>query len=115
MTRIETAVGEFAMLDEITKSIFENKSEILGTIALEIARKKHRHLFEQVYIDCPECSHRLKTRGDKSRKAETAIGSFELLRPYFYCSDCHYGFCPADRALGLSTDIKQFDVQDIEA
>ena len=115
MTRIETAIGEFAMLDEITKSIFENKSEILGTIALEIARKKHRHLFEQVYIDCPKCSHRLKTRGDKSRKVETVIGSFELLRPYFYCSDCHYGFYPVDQALGLSTDIKQFDVQDIEA
>lgn len=115
MTRIETAVGEFAMPDEITKSIFENKSEISGTIALEITRKKHRHLFEQVYIDRPECSHRLKTRGDKSRKVETAIGSFELLRPYFYCSDCHYGFYPVDRALGLSTDIRQFDVQDIEA
>ena len=115
MTRIETAVGEFAMPDEITKSIFENKSEVSGAIALEIARKKHRHLFEQVYIDCPECSHRLKTRGDKSRKVETAVGSFELLRPYFYCSDCHYGFYPVDRALGLSADIKQFDVQDIEA
>lgn len=115
LARIEIVAGEFAMLDEITKSIFENKSEILGTIALEISRKKHRDLFEQVYIDCPKCSKCLKTRGDKSRQVETAAGNFELLRPYFYCSDCHYGFYPVDRALGLSTGTKQFDVQDIEA
>ena len=115
LARIEIVAGEFAMLDEITKSIFENKSEILGTITLEIARKKHRDLFEQIYIDCPKCSNRLKTRGDKSRQIETAAGNFELLRPYFYCSDCHYGFYPLDRALGLSTGTKQFDVQDIEA
>lgn len=115
LNRIEIAVGESAMPDEITKSVFENKSEISGEIALEIARKKHRHLFEQVYIDCPECSKHLKTRGDKSRQAETIIGSFELLRPYFYRSDCHYGFYPVDRASGLSTDIKQFDAQDMEA
>ena len=115
LARMEIAAGEFAMLDEITKSIFENKSEILGTIALEIARKKHRDLFEQVYIDCPKCSKHLKTRGDKSRQVETAAGNFELLRPYFYCSDCHYGFYPVDRALGLSASSKQFDVQDIEA
>ena len=115
LARIEMVAGEFAMLDEITKSIFENKSEILGTITLEIARKKHRDLFEQVYTDCPKCSKRLKTRGDKSRQVETAAGNFELLRPYFYCSDCHYGFYPVDRALGLSTGTKQFDVQDIEA
>ena len=113
LARIEIAVSEFAMPDEITKSIFENKSEISGEIALEIARKKHRDLFEQVYIDCPECSKRLKTRGAKSRQVETAAGDFELLRPCFYCSDCHYGFYPVDRAPGLSASGKQFDVQDI--
>ena len=115
MTGIEIGVGESAMLDEITKTLSENKSEISGEIALTIARKRHRHLFEQVYIDCPECSRRLKTRGDKSRQVETVIGSFELSRPYFYCTACHYGFYPVDRALGLSQDTKQFDVQDIEA
>ncbi|MHC1727325.1 MAG: ISKra4 family transposase [Syntrophobacteraceae bacterium] len=109
--------GESAMekLWDITRAMVENKSEMLGHLTLAFVKRKHGELMEQEYCDCSKCKKRLKFRGKHKREVETHLGRFSLLRPYFYCVDCHLGFYPLDEALGLSASAKQYDVEDLGA
>jgi hypothetical protein len=100
---------------DITRALVENKSDFLGQLTLGLAKMKHGDLMEQEYCDCPHCQKRLKSRGKHKREVETHLGKFSLLRPYFYCVDCHWGFYPLDEALGLSGSSKQYDVDDLGA
>ena len=100
---------------DITRAILENKSEMLGRLTLAFVERKHALLLEQEYCDCPKCGKKLKFRGKHKRDVQTHLGSFSLIRPYFYCVDCHFGFYPLDEALGLSASAKQYDVDDLAA
>jgi hypothetical protein len=99
----------------ITRSIVENKSEMLGQLTLAFVKRKHGKLLEQEYCDCPKCKKKLKFRGIHKREVGTHLGRFSLARPYFYCVDCNSGFYPLDEALGLSASAKQYDVDDLGA
>ena len=41
----------------------------------------------------------------------TMHGPSDLKRPWFYCTDCSYGFMPLDKSLEISQKKYQFDVQ----
>ncbi len=92
-TLLEEFVEAYAMtkLSEITGSLFRHKAEILGQLALALIQKRHGALLEQEFCECPECNRVLKRRGMHKRSVETLGGTFELYRPYFYCSDCSLG------------------------
>ncbi len=109
--------GESGMekLWDITRIMVENKSEVLGQLTLAFVKRKYGELMEQEYCDCPKCKKKLKSRGKHKREVETHLGGFSLVRPYFYCVDCHLGFYPLDEALGLSASAKQYDVDDLGA
>jgi hypothetical protein len=98
---------------DITRAMVEHKSQLLGQLTLGFVKKKYGDLMEQEYSDCPECKKKLKSRGKLKREVETHLGKFSLLRPYFYCVNCHLGFYPLDQALGLSASPKQYDVDDL--
>ena len=103
-------------IDDITGAIFRNKSEILGQFALGFIKKKHNHLLNQEYCECPLCGKRLKAWNKKvKRSIESLGGCLDIYRPYFYCKDCNHGFYPLDAAMGLAPSPKQYDIQDLEA
>lgn len=103
-------------ITDISKSLFDNRSEIMGQAALALIEKKFGHLLDQQYCPCPHCHRRIKARAKKEKRdIMTLIGPVTLYRPYFYCNACHYGFYPLDEALGLSERKIQEDVQEIEA
>ena len=103
-------------IEDITNAIFQNKSEILGQMALGLIKQQHGDLLEQEYCDCPNCGKQTKAWNKKvKRKIESLAGSFDLYRPYFYCKKCNTGFYPLDEALGLSASPKQYDIQGLEA
>ncbi len=103
-------------MDDISKSLFANRSDIMGQAALTLIEKKFGHLLNQQYCQCPHCLKQLKARSKKvKREIEILVGSVELYRPYFYCSHCQFGFYPLDEALGLSRRKIQPDVQELEA
>jgi len=88
-------------MDVISKSLFANRSDIMGQAALTLIEKKFGHLLNQQYCQCPHCLKQLKARSKKvKREIEILVGSVELYRPYFYCSHCQFGFYPLDEALG---------------
>ena len=103
--RLEEIESEMVMdsLDEISKALFQNRSDIMGRAALALIEKKFGHLLDQAYSECPLCHRRIKARPKKvKREVTTLVGPIVLHRPYFYCQGCRYGFYPLDEALGLS-------------
>src|SRR5208282_3345600 len=60
---------------------------------------------EQREIPC-FCGQKAHYREMRSRRVLTAVGAVEFLRPWYLCSQCHHGQCPADAAL----DIEKVDL-----
>lgn len=114
LDRIEKSTPMDKLWD-ITDSILENKSEILGQMALAFIKKRYSNLLDQEYHTCPICQKDLKNRGKHKREIETMAGRIPLERPYFYCVTCNQGYYPLDDALGLCPQPKQYDIQDAEA
>ena len=52
----------------------------------------------EVPCGCGDEAHFLEMR---SKGLVTALGRIRMLRPYYLCSRCHYGQCPADVALDV--------------
>jgi hypothetical protein len=116
--RLEQIESEIGMdsLDDISKGLFQNRSDIMGRAALALIEKKFGHLLDQGYSECPHCHRRIKARAEKvKREVTTLVGPVVIYRPYFYCQACRYGFYPLDEALGLSDRKIQPDVQEVEA
>jgi hypothetical protein len=103
-------------MDDISKSLFANRSDIMGQAALALIEKKFGHLLDQQYCQCPHCHQRIKAKSKKvKREIQILVGIVTLYRPYFYCNRCQFGFYPLDEALGLSKRKIQPDVQELEA
>jgi len=103
-------------IKDISKSLFTNRSEIMGQAASALIEKKYGHLLEQQYCQCPNCSRQTKAKSKKvKRDIDTLVGPVTLYRPYFYCRPCGFGFYPLDIALGLSHRKTQSDIQELEA
>lgn len=103
-------------ITDISKSLFQNRSQIMGQGALALIEKKFGHLLDQQYCECPSCNRRIKAKSEKvRRKIDTVVGPVTLYRPYFYCKTCSFGFYPLDDALGLSNRKAQADIQELEA
>jgi hypothetical protein len=116
--RLDEIDKDFHMdsITDISKSLFQNRSEIMGQAVSALIEKKFGHLIDQQYCECPLCSLRIKARPEKVRREiDTVVGSVTLYRPYFYCRTCAFGFYPLDDALGLSNRKVQPDVQELEA
>ena len=115
--RLDQIEKDYTMdsITDISKSLFQNRSEIMGKAALSLVEKKFGHLLDQEYCQCPNCLRRIKARSEKVRREiETVVGSVMLYRPYFYCNKCSFGFYPLDDALGLSDRKVQADIQELE-
>ena len=116
--RLEQIEKDYQMdsMDDISKSLFANRSDIMGQAALALIEKKFGHLLDQQYCQCPHCHQRIKAKSKKvKREIQILVGSVTLYRPYFYCNSCQFGFYPLDEALGLSKRKIQPDVQELEA
>ena len=103
-------------ITDISKSLFQNRSQIMGQAALALIERKFGHLLDQQYCECPRCNGRIKAKSKKVRREiDTVVGPVTLYRPYFYCRTCTLGFYPLDDALGLSNRKAQPDIQELEA
>ncbi len=116
--RLDEIEDQYPMnnLNDISHAIFKNRSDILGQLALSFIEKNFSFYLNQTHCDCPICKKTLKAKKEKrKRELETLIGNYGLYRPYFYCNNCNKGYFPLDEALGLSDELKQYDVQDVGA
>jgi hypothetical protein len=116
--RLDQIAKDYPMdsISDISKSLFTNRSEIMGQAALALIEKNFGHLLDQQYCQCPLCNKQVKAKSEKvKREIETLVGPVVLYRPYFYCHICGFGFYPLDEALGLCNRKVQADVQELEA
>lgn len=98
-------------LMEISEAFQSERLEFLGALFSDFIKVHHQELVEQEFCDCPQCGKLLKKRRRTRRQIETTQGGSTLERPYFYCPDCSFGFCPLDQVLELAQRKKQYDLQ----
>ncbi len=68
-------------ITDISKSLFQNRSEIMGQAALALIEKKFGHLLDQHYCECPHCHRRIKAKSEKVRReVDTLVGTGEPRR-----------------------------------
>ena len=72
----------------------------LGTLLSIAGCKEEGPEPEQRARPCP-CGHTAVYCGLHAKTILTAVGSAELLRPYFLCAHCHHGQFPADVELDV--------------
>jgi hypothetical protein len=49
-----------------------------------------------------ECGQQARYHSQRKRRVLTALGEAEIERSYYYCSQCHQGYCPRDRELNIA-------------
>jgi hypothetical protein len=96
---------------ELSQLFAETKQKFFGACFQSLIEQKYAGLLEQEYAPCPHCGKRCKKRRDNLKELVTMQGPSVLNRPWFYCTDCSYGFMPLDNALEISRKKYQFDVQ----
>ncbi len=102
-------------IGKISARVLSMREQIAGTL-LAVLSEKHA-LMEKfaAFANCPLCGKQSRSRGMRKKKIETLAGEAEINRPYFYCVPCGHGFYPLDEKLGLSSEHKQHDLQQLAA
>jgi hypothetical protein len=54
-------------ITDISKSLFQNRSEIMGQAALALIEKIFGHLLDQRFCECPHCRRWIKAQSEKVR------------------------------------------------
>lgn len=98
-------------LMEMRELFTETRQKFLGICLQRLIEHKYGDLLEQEQASCPKCGKLCKKRSDITKKMVTMQGSFQVNRPWFYCTDCSLGFSPLDEALEVSRKKHQFDIQ----
>ena len=52
-------------ITDISKSLFQKRSQIMGQAALALIEKKFGHLLEQSHCECPLCDRVIKAKPEK--------------------------------------------------
>lgn len=99
-------------LKEMSEVFQRSRPQLLGACLQGLAAEIHGTALEQEWAECPECRRPVRRKRMQARGFSTLQGRGKLERPYFYCTHCEHGFCPADEALGLAPQVHQFDIQE---
>lgn len=47
---------------------------------------------------CPQCSERMRYKGQKARSVESLVGTLRFKRGYYYCTHCQGGRFPPEQS-----------------
>jgi len=98
-------------LMEMSELFARTKQRFLGDCLQRMIEEKYAGLLQQEYAPCHKCGKRCKKRFDSAKEMVTMQGSVAANRPWFYCTDCCFGFSPFDEVLEVSRKKHQFDIQ----
>ena len=115
LDRLEARIPESGTrpltLMELVEAVRQERAGFTAALVEAYVERLHTQHLTQDQAVCPWCDRELTARPARRRTVETLVGSVTLQRPYFYCEPCKHGFAPLDEDLGLSSRIKQWDVQ----
>ncbi|MEK7074717.1 MAG: ISKra4 family transposase, partial [Patescibacteria group bacterium] len=74
--------------------------------ARELGQRLNRDPSDHAGSDLPcACGRRARYAGRRAKGFQTVLGLVTLERAYYHCGACGQGFCPRDRALGLTASM----------
>jgi hypothetical protein len=78
----------------------------LRLAARELEQRLNRDHSDHAGSDLPcACGRRARYAGRRAKGFQTVLGLVTLERAYYHCAACGQGFCPRDRALGLTASM----------
>ena len=92
-------------IDQIEEAALRLREKAAQQVAEELAQAAQEEAQKtagdpkKIICSCGRLAHR---RGRHSRDVITLAGRVRVRRSYYYCRRCDAGFCPVDRAMGLS-------------
>ncbi len=105
------SAGKGPTLLEITEDFRRHRRAMAPAVLGAALGALQGDLGEQEWADCPRCGHALRRKRLDAKEVSTLEGRIRVLRPYFYCRPCQFGFHPLDEALGLTADVHQPDIE----
>jgi hypothetical protein len=103
--------GKEMTVEELSELFSKTKRKFFGACLQTLIEQKYAGALAQSYAPCPRCGKKCKRRREHQKELVTMHGPSVLKRPWFYCTDCSYGFTPIDKVLEISRKKYQFDVQ----
>lgn len=98
-------------LAQLSRHMSQSRAQLMGgclQAVLDHIQAKYANLRR---ISAPCCGKVLYRKRMEPKELSTLHGQAQLMRPYFYCADCHQGFLPLDEALELAREVHQYDLQ----
>lgn len=111
-TPTESTPGQMPTLFELSMQIQETRQSLLGPILSAYLQRLVHCFANERQTPCPHCGKTLYCKRMAERTVLTLHGPVRVERPYFYCADDKYGFCPFDNALEMAQEVHQYDVQE---
>src|SRR5437867_2709669 len=97
---VEALIGSAAGFEALERSVRERA---LRVAARELEQRLNRDHSDYVGGELPcACGRPARYAGRRAKGFHTVLGLVTLERAYYHCAVCRQGFCPRDRALGLS-------------
>ena len=82
------------------------RERALRQAARELEQRLNRDHSDHAGSDLPcACGRRARYAGRRAKGFQTVLGLVTLERAYYHCAACGQGFCPRDRALGLTASM----------
>jgi hypothetical protein len=82
------------------------RERALRQAARELEQRLNRDHSDHAGSDLPcACGRRARYAGRRAKGFQTVLGLVTLERAYYHCAACDQGFCPRDRALGLTASM----------
>ena len=103
--------GKELTVEELSELLSRTKQKFFGACLQALIEQKYAGALTQSYAPCPRCGKKCKKRRENDKELVTMHGPSVLKRPWFYCTDCSYGFTPIDKVLEISRKKYQFDIQ----
>ena len=82
-------------------------------IALVVDAEEKPH--PALAVSCPGCGQMIPYVRRRPAQLRTLFGNIEVKRAYYLCSDCHQGYCPLDKRLGLRANAISAELERLAA
>jgi Zn finger protein HypA/HybF involved in hydrogenase expression len=96
---------------ELSDIMTKSRQDFLSSCLQHMIEERYSAELSMEESPCPRCCKSCTRKQVVRKKLETAQGTFELRRPWFYCPECEQGVAPLDAAAEISRRQKQFDIQ----
>lgn len=100
---VQALIGSGSEFEALERGV---RAQALQLAAQELEQRLNHDHADYAGAELPcACGRRARYAGRRAKGFQTVLGLVTLERAYYHCAACGQGFCPRDRALGLTVSM----------